>query len=342
MKNLLFRRYQRVMRRAAGGSLNVPGAGPYTELGSLGSGLIDAVDQPDQYGYQSKGATIGKSVLSDAGTGAAIGSVIPGVGTLVGAGVGATVGLVSGYLKSKSNSAGENNARNSQYISQRQQETQRSNATLANDPALATGTSTSYFSDGGSIHIKPSHKGRFTKYLSSHHTTLSAALHSKSPHVRQMANFANNAKHWKHEYGGELSKYVLGGGLTGDWAPAVYGKDLTANPRTPLNDLITSGGDAKKLSSDNAIIQGNSHAEGGIQIPELNAEVEGGETTLGDFVFSKKLGFADQHKPIATAKGIIEKKPQTLERANSMRLLRDKEQRLATQQETLKKYLNIQ
>lgn len=290
MQNLLFRRYMRVMKHAAGGTLDVNGVGPYTELGALGSGVIDSISKPNQYGYQSSGATIGKSILSDVGTGAAFGSAIPGVGTALGAGVGATVGLVQGLLKSKSNNAHEHDMMNAASINQRQQEIQRSNAILANDPSLATGSNNSYFKDGGSL----------------------------------------------------FQRYVLGGGLTGDWAPAKYGKDLTANPRTPLNDLITSGGDAKKLSSENALIQGNSHAEGGIQIPELNAEVEGGETTLGEFVFSKKLGYADQHKPIAIAKGKIEKKPQTLERANSMRLLRDKEQRLATEQETIKKYLNIQ
>lgn len=123
--------------------------------------------------------------------------------------------------------------------------------------------------------------------------------------------------------------------------PVTYGKDLGSNQRTPLNDLITSGGTAKKLSSDNALIKGNSHAEGGIDIPELDAEVEGGETTLNNFVFSKKLGFADLHKPIATAKGKIENKPRTLERANSMRMLINKESQLAEQQELLKKKLGI-
>ena len=57
------------------------------------------------------------------------------------------------------------------------------------------------YKDGG-IHIKPSHKGRFTAYLKRTGSTLQEALHSKNPHVRQMANFARNAKHWKHANGG--------------------------------------------------------------------------------------------------------------------------------------------
>jgi len=54
----------------------------------------------------------------------------------------------------------------------------------------------------GGIHIKPSHKGRFTEYLKRTGNTLEEALHSTNPHVRQMANFARNAKKWHHAYGG--------------------------------------------------------------------------------------------------------------------------------------------
>ena len=46
-----------------------------------------------------------------------------------------------------------------------------------------------------SIHIKPSHKGRFTAYKKRMGKTTSEALHSKSAKVRKMANFASNASH---------------------------------------------------------------------------------------------------------------------------------------------------
>jgi len=62
----------------------------------------------------------------------------------------------------------------------------------------------------GGIHIKPSHEGRFTEYLKRTGSTLQEALHSPNAHVRQMANFANNAKHWHHAYGG-IQKYDDGG-----------------------------------------------------------------------------------------------------------------------------------
>lgn len=70
------------------------------------------------------------------------------------------------------------------------------------------------YSNGGRINIKPSHKGRFTAYLKRTGSTLQQALHSNSPHVRQMANFARNAKHWKHSNGG-IQRYP-GGGITED------------------------------------------------------------------------------------------------------------------------------
>lgn len=60
------------------------------------------------------------------------------------------------------------------------------------------------FSDGGDIHIKSSHRGRFTEYKERTGKTTEEALHSSDPHVRQMANFARNAAKWKHENGDEV------------------------------------------------------------------------------------------------------------------------------------------
>lgn len=49
------------------------------------------------------------------------------------------------------------------------------------------------------IHIKPSHKGRFTEYKKRTGKTTEEALHSSDPHVRKMANFAKNASGWDHK-----------------------------------------------------------------------------------------------------------------------------------------------
>lgn len=111
--------------------------------------------------------------------------------------------------------------------------------------------------------------------------------------------------------------------------------------KAPLSQMYMSGGYAKSLSSDNTEMVGNSHANGGISIPGAGAELEGNETTAGQFVFSDKLGFADIHKKIAKAKGKIEKKPPTFERVNSMNRLNAREQQLALTQEYLKQQHGI-
>ena len=55
-----------------------------------------------------------------------------------------------------------------------------------------------YGKDSG-IHIKPSHRGRFTRYLKSHPgMTAEKAKHSKSAAVRKMATFALNTRKWRH------------------------------------------------------------------------------------------------------------------------------------------------
>lgn len=50
----------------------------------------------------------------------------------------------------------------------------------------------------GGIKINPKNKGKFTAYKKKTGKTTQEALHSKDPHVRRMANFARNAKKWKH------------------------------------------------------------------------------------------------------------------------------------------------
>lgn len=49
----------------------------------------------------------------------------------------------------------------------------------------------------GGIKIKPKNRGKFTAYKKRTGKTTQEALHSKSPSVRRMANFARNAKKWK-------------------------------------------------------------------------------------------------------------------------------------------------
>lgn len=57
---------------------------------------------------------------------------------------------------------------------------------------------------GGKIHIKPSHRGRFTAYKARTGKTTAEALKSPNPHVRQMANFARNFGGHKKATGGMM------------------------------------------------------------------------------------------------------------------------------------------
>ena len=101
------------------------------------------------------------------------------------------------------------------------------------------------------------------------------------------------------------------------------------------------GGSATELNASSAQFNGPSHEQGGIQIPGMEAEVEGKETTNGSYVFSDRLGFAQLHKPIAKAIGKIEKKALSPERVNSIKLLKEKENQLKLSQEYTKKMYGL-
>lgn len=139
--------------------------------------------------------------------------------------------------------------------------------------------------------------------------------------------------------GQPMAQKAMGGAMK--FASDGYRKEMGGNMTAPLASMFMQGGKAKSLSSDTAQFVGPSHANGGIMIPGMGSEVEGGETTKDSFVFSKKLGFADAHKPIAVAKGKIEKKPLTAERFNAMKRLNAREKELAEKQEQLKQQLQI-
>lgn len=94
-------------------------------------------------------------------------------------------------------------------------------------------------------------------------------------------------------------------------------------------------------SEGRAVVEGPSHAEGGVKIPEAGVELEGGETLDGNFVFSKKLGFADKHKKIMKAISKTEKDDTPLS-AYTRRQLDKKEDMLKIQQEELKQDLGIE
>lgn len=117
------------------------------------------------------------------------------------------------------------------------------------------------------IHIKPENKGKFTAYKNRTGKTTEEALHSKDPHVRKMANFAKNAKKWKH---GE-------DGLDMDY----YDEDFMDSAAQGIR-MLGDGKITPMSDSPNPMykFEGPSHAEGGIPLEYggSTAEVQGGET----------------------------------------------------------------
>lgn len=101
------------------------------------------------------------------------------------------------------------------------------------------------------------------------------------------------------------------------------------------------GGQLVPLSSESVEVQGQSHEQGGVNLGQ-GVEVEGGETIKDNYVFSEELGFAKIHKPIARAIGRLEKKPSSIAVNNSLRILKQKEEALEQQQESVKEQFGLE
>lgn len=104
------------------------------------------------------------------------------------------------------------------------------------------------------------------------------------------------------------------------------------------NRMMEDGGIIPVDIEGRAVVEGPSHEEGGIKVPELGVELEGGETLDGDFVFSEELGFADRHKKIMKAMKATEKDDSPLAR-NTRKKLAEQEEKLKAHQEMLKKQM---
>lgn len=63
------------------------------------------------------------------------------------------------------------------------------------------------FKNGSGIHIKKSQVGSFTKYCNGKVTEecIQKGKHSPDPKIRKKATFAQNARRWKHLFGGEIN-----------------------------------------------------------------------------------------------------------------------------------------
>jgi hypothetical protein len=112
--------------------------------------------------------------------------------------------------------------------------------------------------------------------------------------------------------------------------------------KSRYNSMKAVGGKLNALSSDSAEVEGPSHEQGGVDLPQFNSELEGGETIQDDYVFSDRLGFAQQHKKLATAIGKTEKKPATPDRINSLKRMYKAVDNLKNQQEAIREQFNLQ
>lgn len=117
------------------------------------------------------------------------------------------------------------------------------------------------FARGGSIHIKPENKGKFTETKRRTGKTTEELTHSSNPLTRKRAIFAQNAKKWHHAFGGDLM---------------THGADFS-------NGMVFIG-------------NGGSHEENPFEGVPMGVDPEGtpnlveeGETIFNDYVFSKRL-----------------------------------------------------
>lgn len=117
------------------------------------------------------------------------------------------------------------------------------------------------YSKGGSIHIKPENRGKFTETKRRTGKTTEELTHSSNPLTRKRAIFAQNAKKWHHAFGGELN--TQGGDFTNGLLYINSGGSHEVNPYEGVQLGVDPEG-----------------------TPNL---VEEGETVFNDYVFSKRL-----------------------------------------------------
>ena len=143
------------------------------------------------------------------------------------------------------------------------------------------------FAEGGTIHINPENKGKFTETKRRTGKTTEELTHSKNPLTRKRAIFSQNAKKWKHEDGGNLMTHG-------------------ANFSTGLTFI--NNGDTHENNPFEGVPMGMD-SEG---VPNL---VEEGEVIYNDYVFSNRLKVPEKEKKglgLSGYKGITYAKASTI------------------------------
>ena len=195
-----------------------------TKYSNIGGGLqagAQAVSMVD--GMDGKPSTLG-GVASGAMSGASMGMALGPWGAAAGAAIGGGLALLQAEQAKKDQAKAEkkymNNLTDQNNFMSQQTLRNYSTSGVTSNGSYAYGGELPEYGKGGKIHIKKANRGKFTAYKKRTGKTTEEALHSKDPHVRKMANFAKNAKKWKHKgkkkyaLGGELNSYqsLAGGG----------------------------------------------------------------------------------------------------------------------------------
>lgn len=217
------------------------------------------------------GSTVG-DMLSGAGNGALAGSAFGGMYT----GIGAAAGLITRGLfgwaakrEAKKKARKINNMIDAQNLSTQRafsnQAEQLDDEMVANELSDFTGWEAAYggplFANGGRIHIDPKNRGKFTETKRRTGKTTEELTHSSNPLTRKRAIFAQNARKWKHAFGGDLM---------------THGADF------PTGLILIGNGGTHEENPLEGVPMGMD-SEG---IPNL---VEEGEVIFNDYVFSKRL-----------------------------------------------------
>jgi hypothetical protein len=127
--------------------------------------------------------------------------------------------------------------------------------------------------------------------------------------------------------------------------PAVQGKprlmpNISTAPARQISRMA-QGGSIEPMSSQDVKVEGPSHAAGGVPIPSMGVELEGGETVNNGFVFSKKLGFAKPAEAIAKQLGKAEARPENSINKATVAALQRKTELLKVHQEAAKQAAGI-
>lgn len=149
------------------------------------------------------------------------------------------------------------------------------NAVNNNKKAQKFNMERTYFGEGGSIHIKPENRGKFTALKERTGKSATWFKEHGTPAQKKMATFALNARKWKHKDGGPL--FTHGG---------IFSNGITE---------IDEGGTHEENPFEG--IQVGVDPEG---IPNL---VEEGEVIFNDYVFSNRIKVPKDVKKELKVKG---------------------------------------